>query len=77
MAIKISRMNLKDQIRIPKEIREYLNIRPGEHIYFETSKEGIIIKKAHMKKLSDVLTSAKPFDENVIRSIEDIRNEWI
>lgn len=70
-------MNLKGQIRIPKEIREYLNVRPGEHIYFEFFEEGIIIKKAHMNKLSDVLTSAKPFDENVIRSIEDIRNEWI
>ena len=77
MTIKISRMNFKGWIRIPKEIREYLNVRPGEHVYFESSREGIIIKKAYVNKLSDVLTSAKPFDENVLRSIEDIRNEWI
>ena len=63
MIIKSGSITVKGQITIPKEIREFLDVRPGDHIYFESSKEGIIIKKAYMKKLSDVLTSAKPFDE--------------
>jgi AbrB family looped-hinge helix DNA binding protein len=41
---------VKGHVTIPKEIREYLDVRPGDHIYFESSKEGIIIKKAYSKK---------------------------
>ena len=76
MIIKTGSITVKGQVTIPKEIREYLDVRPGDHIYFESSKEVIIIKKAYSKKLGDVLTSAKPFDASVNESIKNIRDEW-
>ncbi|WMT51901.1 MAG: AbrB/MazE/SpoVT family DNA-binding domain-containing protein [Ferroplasma sp.] len=72
MIIKTGSITVKGQVTIPKEIREYLDVRQGDHIYFESSRDGIIIKKAYSKKLADMSTSAKPYDANVKESIKNI-----
>ncbi len=43
--MKISKVKVKGQITIPKEIMDILGLNPGDKIYFESSKDGIIIKK--------------------------------
>ncbi len=76
MIMKISNVTVKGQITIPKEIRDILGIHPGDRVYFESSKDGIIIKKAYNKKISDILLSAKPFNNDVNEAIKNIRDEW-
>ena len=76
MIMKISNVTVKGQITIPKEIRDILGIHPGDRVYFESSKDGIIIKKAYNKKISDILLSAKPFNNDVNKAIKNIRDEW-
>ena len=74
--MKISKVKVKGQITIPKEIMDILGLNPGDKIYFESSKDGIIIKKAYNKKISDILLSAKPFNNDVNKAIKNIRDEW-
>ena len=76
MIMKISNVTVKGKITIPKEIRDILGIHPGDRVYFESSKDGIIIKKAYNKKISDILLSAKPFNNDVNEAIKNIRDEW-
>lgn len=40
----ITRISSKGQVTIPKEIREYLKIEPGDKVRFEIVKGGVILK---------------------------------
>gem|GEM_PF-5036097 len=39
------KVSSKGQITIPKEIREKLNLSPGEEIVFEQTREGFVLKR--------------------------------
>ncbi len=43
--MQISRMTEKGQITIPKELRESLGLRPGDHVEFRTLKKGLEVRK--------------------------------
>lgn len=60
-----SKLTSKYQATIPKEIREKLQLKPGDRITFEVSiNDQIIIRKA------------KPFDLEYTRALNDTLSEW-
>ena len=60
-----SKLTSKNQATIPKEIREKLNLKPGDRITFEVSiNNQIIIRKA------------KKFDLEYTKALSDTLSEW-
>ncbi len=46
MGIKSVRVQAKGQVTIPKEIREKLNVHPGDLVVFVETKDGVVMKPA-------------------------------
>ena len=61
------RVQAKGQVTIPKEIRDKLNVRPGDLVVFVETEEGILVKPA------TVMTDEHLRDEvaAVVRSIRE------
>ena len=43
--MQVSRMTEKGQITIPKDLRESLGLRPGDHVEFRALKKGLEVRK--------------------------------
>jgi len=72
----ISKISKKGQVVIPKEIRDKLNILPGDAIIFKIDDNKIIIERIG-EKLTDILKSSKPINYQSIEFQHKIRDEWI
>ena len=59
-----SKLNGKNQIKIPLEVRRVLKLKAGDSVTFEMSNNGIILLKAH------------PEHNNYLKSIEGTLTEW-
>jgi AbrB family looped-hinge helix DNA binding protein len=46
MAITSVRVQAKGQVTIPKEIREKLNVQPGDLVVFVDTENGVMVKPA-------------------------------
>jgi len=46
-----SRITKRGQITIPKQLRERLNLNPGDLVIFEVRDKEIVIRKAELKVL--------------------------
>ena len=61
----------KGQVTIPVEVREKLNLKPGDKITYENAKHGILLKAAKRDMLADfgfLKTKKKPVqDLEVVR----------
>ncbi len=42
---KQSRLTVKGQVTIPKDVRDMLGLRPGDLVMFATEKGGVIVRK--------------------------------
>ncbi len=74
--VDVSPVSEKGQITIPKEIRDLLNVKPGDKIAFVSKGADIIVKKARTKRLSEMLASQKPLGVNSLTFQRKARQEW-
>jgi len=70
----ISRLSKKGQVVIPKEIRDKLNIKPGDAVIFRVEGDRVIIETIK-GKLKDILKSGKPI-EKAVEFQRKLREEW-
>jgi len=70
----VSKVSKKGQVVIPKEIRDKLNIMPGDIIIFKMEGDKIIIERIK-EKLKDILKAGKPVEYSV-EFQRGLREEW-
>lgn len=69
----LTKVDEKGRILLPKEIREKLNIKPGEEfLVTDIDKDAVILKRVDVKKmLEDLIKKAKSVDlEKLEKEIE-------
>jgi len=71
----ISSLSEKGQVTIPKEIRRRLNLKPGDKVVFLVREDGILIRKALERKLSEILEE-KPWPVSSLEFQKRLREEW-
>ncbi len=72
--MNVGKMSKKDQIVIPKEIRERFGIQPGDALIFTIKDNKVIIEKI-TEKMTDILKNSKPV-ENSLEFQRKLRDEW-
>ena len=72
MSFTSVRVQAKGQVTIPKEIREKLNIKPGDQVVFIDTEGGVLVKPA------SVITNESLREEvtAVVRSIREHFSEY-
>lgn len=45
MIVEMSKVLPKYQVTIPKEVREYLQVGLGDHIFFVQTENGFVVRK--------------------------------
>lgn len=76
--MSIARISSKGQITIPKEVREFLKLKPGDRVKIEV-KEGVAILKP-LKKPSESMKGLgrnvkKKFKRTAVELIHELREE--
>lgn len=68
------KVSSKNQISIPKKIRDRLNIKPGDVVVFKDTSEGVVLEKTNT--LFDYIGVIKPKkDLDVNRLIQEAREK--
>lgn len=67
----------KGQVTIPRQVRNLLQVRPGDRIIFVSKNREIVMKKSrNNQKLSEILSRGKHIPESSISFQRKLRNEW-
>ncbi len=74
--IGTSALSAKGQVTIPKEIREALELKPGDKVVFIEKGEEVTIRRSRMKRLSQILESQRPWKESGLVFQKRARKEW-
>jgi AbrB family looped-hinge helix DNA binding protein len=61
----LSKVSTKGQATIPREVREHLDVRPGDSVVFEIIDDQVVIRKA------------RPIDMDFLRFQEHAFSEWL
>ena len=80
-AIEISRLSVRGQFILPKRIRDYLGVGPGDRVALVPLEEGVLMKKAPEESLRDLVLaigraaqaqglSEEGIEENVDRHVQ-------
>ena len=73
----VTRVDKKGRILLPKEIRDRMNVRPGdEFLITDVGEDAVVLKKIDVKKMLDsLIEKAKSVDlEKLEREIEEEGN---
>ncbi len=73
----VTRVDKKGRILLPKEIRDRMNVRPGdEFLITDVGEDAVVLKKIDVKKmLNSLIEKAKSVDlEKLEREIEEEGN---
>ena len=54
-AIEISRLSVRGQFILPKRIRDYLGVGPGDRVALVPIDEGVLVKKAPEEPLRELV----------------------
>ena len=65
MSVQISKVTIKYQASIPKEVRDKLNIKAGDFIEFDIEGDKVILKKANSN-----------IDKNMLKLMQANMQEW-
>ena len=65
MSVQISKVTIKYQASIPKEVREKLNIKAGDFIEFDIEGDRVVLKKANSN-----------IDKNMLKLMQANMQEW-
>ncbi len=69
-------MSAKGQVTIPKEIREALELKPGDKVVFIERENEVSIRRSRVKKLSQILESQRPWKTSGLDFQKRARKEW-
>lgn len=64
------------RITIPKQVRESLNLRPGDKVRFEIEEDGCARIRAMNRSLDDIVGMLKPYYDGPVVTVEEM-NEAI
>lgn len=67
-----TKLTTKNQITMPKEIRTFLGIKPGEIVEWIIEEDKVILT---VKNTSKKTKSVRPIQASELRNVDDIRNE--
>ena len=73
--VGISSVSRKGQVTIPKEARRRLKLKPGDKVVFLIREDGVLIRKALTRRLSELLEE-KPWPVDSLRFQRELREEW-
>ncbi len=48
--VELSRLTVKGQCTLPRRIRDYLGVGPGDHVAFVVTDHGVLVKKLVMQE---------------------------
>jgi len=74
----VTKVDKKGRILLPKEIRERMNIQPGEELLItDLDKDAVLLKRIDVKKmLEDLIEKARSVDlEKLEKEIEKVGNK--
>jgi len=54
-AMEISRLSVRGQFILPKRIRDYLGVGPGDRVALVPMDEGVLVKKAPEESLRELV----------------------
>ncbi|MCS7145895.1 MAG: AbrB/MazE/SpoVT family DNA-binding domain-containing protein [Nitrososphaerota archaeon] len=77
MVSGMSPVSRKGQVTIPKEIREFLGLRPGDRVLFIIEGGKVLIVKGGAVKVSKVLRRQKPWTVDPLEFQRKLRSEWL
>jgi AbrB family looped-hinge helix DNA binding protein len=74
-AIEISRLSVRGQFILPKRIRDYLGVGPGDRVALVPLEEGVLMKKAPEESLRDLVLAIGRAAQAQGLSEEDIEED--
>jgi bifunctional DNA-binding transcriptional regulator/antitoxin component of YhaV-PrlF toxin-antitoxin module len=63
--VELSRLTVKGQCTLPRRIREYLGVGPGDHVAFVVTAQGVLVKKLVVQ----AATSGQGSAEDALRTL--------
>jgi len=70
------RITKKGQITIPQKFREILGIKAGEKIVFDLEDENVVLKKASLNPVANLVGLGKGVFDASLKYQRKIRSEW-
>jgi len=75
--VDIAPVGEKGQVTIPRQVRNLLDVKPGDRIVIVSKNKEIVLKKSKTNlKLSEILSRGKTIPESSISFQRKLRNEW-
>lgn len=74
--VGMSSVNEKGQVTIPKEIRDLLQLKPGDKVVFIERDNEIVVHKARTRKLSSILERQTRWKVSSLEFQRKAREEW-
>jgi antitoxin PrlF len=62
--MQLSRLSAKGQVTVPKEVRDFLELKPGDMIAYEVQNGTVILRRA------------EPFDAAFHKALSATLDEW-
>jgi antitoxin PrlF len=62
--MQLSRLSAKGQVTVPKEVRDFLELKPGDIIAYEVQNGTVILRRA------------EPFDAAFHKALSATLDEW-
>lgn len=74
--MEYARITKKGQVTIPLKFRDLLGIRSGEKVILDVEEEKVVLKKAQVDPVSDIVGLGKGIFGTGLAYQRKIRSEW-
>jgi len=62
--MQLSRLSAKGQVTVPKEVRDFLELKPGDMVAYEVQNGAVILRRV------------EPFDATFHKALSATLDEW-